>query len=80
MGSGTLTGGGLQSNWEAFTVAEAEGEAAMPGQAGYGEADALLAANWDERANEMRRVRLGAAELRDAWPDSPLWRAELPVL
>lgn len=52
----------------------------MPGDAGHAEVDALLTAAWAGRVDRVRRVRFTAAELRSAWPTSPLWGVDLPAL
>jgi hypothetical protein len=51
-----------------------------PGSAGYAEVDSFLSAHWSGPARQMRRVPTTAAELRAAWPTSPLWTARLPAL
>ncbi|MDN4491046.1 phospholipase D family protein [Demequina sp. SYSU T00068] len=52
----------------------------LPGDAGYAEMDGLLASRWQGRSDRKRRVRVQGAEVRKAWPDSPVWRAEVPAL
>ncbi len=51
-----------------------------PATPGYTELDALLAARSTEPATQMRRIRLTADELREAWPDAPIWNVALPSL
>jgi hypothetical protein len=47
----------------------------MPGSDSYETIDAVLRERTDVPANRMRRLRLDARELREVWPDSPIWRA-----
>lgn len=52
----------------------------MPGSAHHPALEAFLDGKWTGRADRMRRVRTSVAELRAAWPTSPLWTAKLPKL
>ncbi|HWH01667.1 MAG TPA: phospholipase D family protein [Pilimelia sp.] len=52
----------------------------LPGDPHYPPVDGFLAARWRGPARQVRRVRTTVAELRAAWPDSPLWAAPLPAL
>lgn len=51
-----------------------------PGSGGYAEVDGFLSAHWSGPARQMRRVAATVAELRAAWPTSPLWTARRPAL
>lgn len=44
----------------------------MPEDPGYAAMAAFLAAEWEGRADRMRRVSTDFGALREAWPDSPL--------
>lgn len=45
----------------------------MPGDSDYRLVSRILDEKWVGRSGEMRRVPMSASDLRDAWPDSPLW-------
>ena len=49
-----------------------------PGRPGYKNLKELLDAHWTGREREMRRVALSRGTVRSAWPNSALWRAEVP--
>lgn len=52
----------------------------LPGREGYADASAFLTDRWDGPAREKRRVRSTVEDLREAWPNAPLWDAEMPAL
>ncbi|MDX2398665.1 phospholipase D family protein [Microbacterium algeriense] len=52
----------------------------LPGDAGYADAASFLERRWNGPTREKRRVRATVNDLRQAWPDAPLWDAELPDL
>ncbi|MGH7927736.1 MAG: hypothetical protein ACREQV_08065, partial [Candidatus Binatia bacterium] len=52
----------------------------MPNSQHHAALKSFLDARWTGRADRMRRVRASVAELRSAWPKSPLWTAKLPKL
>jgi hypothetical protein len=52
----------------------------FPGDPGHAEMEQLLATSWAGRQDRMRRLTFEASEVRDAWPECPLWTSEQPVL
>jgi hypothetical protein len=52
----------------------------LPGEAGYADVDAFLAASWSGAQNRVRRASVSVAELQTVWPSSPFWNAQLPAL
>ncbi len=50
----------------------------MVGDAGYPELDSFLRARWSGSERFMRRAVADVADIRAAWPGSPLWTAEIP--
>jgi hypothetical protein len=49
----------------------------MPGTATYDHVSAILEEYSQEPEGNMRRGRMTAVELRELWPDAPLWRVEI---
>lgn len=49
-----------------------------PGEAGYDELASFLDKRWFGPSHHMRRVTAAADDVRNAWPDSPLWSADVP--
>jgi hypothetical protein len=47
----------------------------MPGDSGYSIAEKLLTKNWRGPVGRIRRVRLSPLALKQAWAESPLWKA-----
>lgn len=45
----------------------------MPSQPGYRTISTFLDENWQGRADRVRRIPINSNDLRDVWPDSPLW-------
>jgi hypothetical protein len=45
----------------------------MPSDRSYATIELILRARWSGRDDRVRRVQLSVSELRDGWPDSPLW-------
>ncbi|WP_150118057.1 phospholipase D family protein [Cellulomonas sp. B6] len=51
----------------------------LPGDVGYRELDAILAAQWVPRGNQVRRVLIARNQLEAYWPTSPLLAAAEPA-
>ena len=49
----------------------------MPGTATYDHVSTILEEYSQEPEGNMRRGRMTAVELRELWPDAPLWRVEI---
>lgn len=53
-------------------------ERVPPGAPGHAELAAFLDDRWSGREGSMRRVTASVADVRSAWPGSPLWTAAVP--
>jgi hypothetical protein len=49
-----------------------------PDETGYASLEGFLKDNWTGPARNMRQVEAKLSDVQRAWPESPLWRAEIP--